>query len=262
MASNLECVGLAVSDREAFKELVESVLPTSEQIGKVGDVAVHRWEDPSGARLVITIRGNEIVDLLPSFAGTDGARLSDLRAVNDEASFATVVNADGETLTKLSAAVEQQHLLSGNTFEGRASIVALGADVSVHADAAAFAASDASLLSPNAEREDRADKPLRMASDSFLSYSVFGPAEEAQPYARLFGTVLRADRRTVVATGQSFIAARVSTIGIEADVCFPDIETIPAQGNIVGGDVFLIASLLGLPEPTAARRSWLPWRRR
>lgn len=278
MASNLECVGLAVADRGLFGGLVESAVADAQLIGVRGDISVYRWQDPSGARLMIATRGREVVDLLPSFAGAPGARLTDVRAVNDDVAVASVVDDSGEVATMLAVELEQRRLLDGTShpITGTASIVALGVNVSVHADGEAFSASDASLLSPGVDPveppahvvEQGMPWPPRMGAESFISYGVFGPPEQAQAYARLNGTVLEARQRTAEATGQSFIAARVRTVGFDVDLCVPATAGVapPQAGNVVGGEVFLVASMPSLVTSAdvgdgPTRRSWLPWRR-
>src|SRR6266498_1298689 len=100
----------------------------------------------------------------------------------------------------------------------------------VHADAAAFDSSVASLLSEPGEDPGEPPPhvverglrwPPRMAAESVISYDVFGAREQAQAYARLNASVLRAEQRTVAATGQRFSAARVRTVGFELDLCLP-----------------------------------------
>lgn len=82
--------------------------------------------------------------------------------------------------------------------------------------------------------------------------AAFGPADQAEAYARLHGTVLQAQRRTVAATGQSFIVARVRTVGFDVDLCLPAAGVeLPQPGNIVGGQVFLVASIPGLVSAAA-----------
>jgi hypothetical protein len=149
----------------------------------------------------------------------------------------------------------------------------LGLEVTVHVDEKAFAASPANLVSS----QDAADAgpppahvvergwpwPPRMSSESFMSYGVFSP-EDPHAHARLHGTVLRAERHTVAHTGQDFISARVRTVGFEADVCLPGSEhpTVPAPGHILGGTVFLAASMEQL-RPVRNRPRWLPpWNKR
>jgi hypothetical protein len=111
--------------------------------------------------------------------------------------------------------------------------------------------------------------PPRMGVESFISYGVFGPLEQAQAYARLHGTVLEAQQRTVAATGQSFIVAWVRTTGFDVDLCMPATAGVepPQPGNVLGGEVFLVASMPGLVTSAMVaggepRRPWLPRRRR
>lgn len=68
MSSDLSCVGLAAASRE-LAELVSAVLPHAVLTGHGGGVDVLRWQDPSGARLVLGVRDRQLLDLLPSFAG-------------------------------------------------------------------------------------------------------------------------------------------------------------------------------------------------
>jgi hypothetical protein len=273
VTSNLACVGLAVADHDALHPLIDSALRTAELIGRRGACELYRWQDPSGARLVITVEDRTVVGFLPSFASRPGARLVEVRAVNEDVVVADVLDEAGEQVTRLAAELEQRRILPAGPVEGPASIVALGIDVTVHASAEAFATSDASVLH---ETEDPGDPPAhfidngwpwppRMAAESFIPYGLFNDGAATQAYARLNGLVLTADVHTVAMTGQRFIAARVRSAGFEADVCMPAGESTgaPAVGSVVAGTVFLVASMPGLPlSPQAcAKRSWLPWRR-
>jgi hypothetical protein len=265
MASNLDCVGLGVTNREDLERLVNGALAEAELLAEVDGAMVLRWQDPSGARMVINVRDRDVLDLVPSYAGHPGAHLANVRAVNEEVAVADVVDEDGEQLTVLAVELEQRRLLALATgpVGGPACVVALGVDVTVHADADAFAASDASLLveagaddppagdPPDHVVERGLSWPPRMAAESVISYGVFG-AQDARAYARLHGTVLHAQRHTVAATGQSFVAARVRTTGFEVDLCLPATEVTSAvqPGNVVGGTVFLVASLDGLTPDT------------
>lgn len=229
MASNLDCVGLGVGDPAGLGRLVDMAVRYAEHLGELAGVSVLRWQDPSGARLVLGMRGTEVVDLLPSYAGAPGARLANVHAVNDDVVIADVLDEDGEQVTMLAAELEQRRLLPAakGAVQGLACVVALGVDVTVWPDEDAFAASDASLVSDDGGDPGEAPAhwveqgwpwPPRMAAESFISYGVFGNPKQAEAYARLNGTVLRAQRKTVVATGQEFVAARVRTVGFEADV--------------------------------------------
>lgn len=261
VASNLSCVGLAVDNSAELDELLDQLHPDLVPLGEAGGVEVLRWEDPSGARLILGVADGTLVDLLPSFAGRPGALLRDVQAANDEVARAAVVDESGEQLTALAVELEQRRLLANchGTVDGPASVIALGLAVSVHADEVAFAASDASLL----DLEQSADStppphfvengwpwPPRVAARSIFSYGVFGEPETAQAYARLAGIVLDAQRRTVTLTGQEFITTRVQSVDFEIDVCLPaDYHTeLPKPGQIIAGEVFLVASMDRIPS--------------
>lgn len=269
MASNFDCLGLGSLGRDGLNALLNRVLPAAEVIGQAGGVVVHRWTDPSGVRLVAGLRDGELVDLLPSFAGVPGAGLAGVRRAGEEMVVADVVDADGQQTTMLAAAAEQVRLLSpaGPPVAGRASLIALGVRVTVHADEDAFAGSGASLLGDDDGSEPPAhfvangwSWPPRMGAESFISYGAFDQ-EDGEPVARLNGIVLAAERRVVAATGDPFSVARVRSVGFETDLCLPGDVPTPAPGNVIGGMVHLIADLpfVSAPAPAAkAKRSW--WR--
>ncbi len=272
VTSNLACIGLRVADDEAMRQLIHAAMEGAESIARRGSLTLYRWQDPSGARLLVWTEGGTVVDLLPSYAAEPGARLARVHMVNEDVAVADVVDQDGQTCTMLAAELEQRRFLPGDAVEGRASIVALGVDVSVHASESAFAASDASLLSDGETTEPPAyvvEKgwpwPPRMAAESFISHGVFDEGAEARAYARLNCVVLAAGVRTSTMTGQRFVAARVRCLGFEAEVCFPaEVGTpIPVPGSIVAGTVFLVASMpdVALPMQVRAHRLRLPRKR-
>lgn len=249
--------------------LLHDVGPDSRSLGRVGGVDVRRWEDPSGARLVYDLRRGKVTGFLPSFAAVPGARLAGIRFAADEVATAGVIDGDGEQVTGMTLELEQHLLLRtrGAPTSGRAAIVALGVDVAVFDDAAAFEGSPASLMSDkDLDPDDPPARyielglawPPRMAAESFMSYGMFAPDDEATAHARLAGTVIESDTRTVIQTGQRFVAARVTSVGFEATVCFPAGETTlpPRPGNIIHGTVFLVGDL-DLPPTAPHRRSRL-----
>jgi hypothetical protein len=274
MASNLECVGLPVVDGAGLADLVKRVLPRARSIGRSGEVDVLRWEDPSGARLVLGIERGELVDLLPSFRGHAGVNLAAVTRANTEVAIAAVVDDAGEQLSAMAVELEQRRFLpaTGDPVSGRVSVVALARSVQIHADEASFSASDASLLDAESAASDppapegtarERRGPARWAAESFVSFGAFDDGPDAEATAWLAGTVLRSERRTVVATGEQFVTARVRTVGGEIDVCLAgsEVPVDPAPGQIIAGHVFLSASMPTLePAATGTRRSsW--WRR-
>lgn len=254
MPSNLECLGLGVADHAELERLLGVAVPAARPLGEIDGISVVRWEDSSGARLVMSVQGEQVLDLLPSYAGIPGARLANIRVANDEVALADVMDEGDEQVTMLALELEQRRLLpAAGVATASATVVALGVDVTVHADGEAFAASDASLLHGGGE-DDGGEAPPhfaergwswppRMAAESFISYGVFGAPEDAQAIARLTGTVRHARRLRVSATGQEFLTARVRTAGFEVDLCLPAGGHDLQPGNVVGGTVFLVGSL-------------------
>ena len=248
MSSNLACVGLAVDDIDQLNDLVRSVLPASRILGRSGSLEVVRWEDPGGSRLVLRLRNGQVEAFLPSFAGSVGVRLAGLVPIHEDVWAASVVDDEGEQQTSIAVEIEQHGLFARRRAASAASLVALGNDVAVFADESAFAASDASRMGGDGEVDTEPPPlvldrgwpwPPRMAPESFISHGVFAEPSDAEARATLFGTVLHAETRTTLATGQTFVVARVRTIGMEVDLCLEGTRfpTTPPVGSIIGGTV-------------------------
>jgi hypothetical protein len=281
MASNLDCLGLGVDSPEAFADLVERIVPLAALVG-IGDDGVEllRWEDPSGARLLLTRGKRGITRVTPSYAGERVVQLGDIHRESDEAAVADVLERqydtkagyttdaderglateDGHTVTRLAVELEELPLLGDTKHAGAANIAALAPDAQFFANAEAFAASDASRLSTGdpGPRPDHYEPdwvwPPRMADESFIPTGMFGTGDEVQPVALLNGTVRYAERRTTMLTGQDFVVARVRTAGFEADVCLPSGTAVPLPGVVVSTEAFLTGSLdITFPAP---RRKW------
>ena len=271
MASNLACVGLSVATETELNELVRAVRPTAVGIGHVAGVEVLRWEDPSGARLVLGLQDGQITSLLPSFAAEHTTRLARLRRANDSVAIAAVVDESGEQLTSLAFEPEQIGLLADDGVDAAlAAITFLGRRVTVHEDSDAFGRSADSLLDPNADPSKPAPAhyverglkwPPRVGHESFISYGVFGEPAHAEAGARFAGVVIDAERRTVQQSGQTFIAATVQTIGIYASVCLSgtEFDAVPRPGQVLAGEVFVVGSVAS-PEQQNQKSRW--WQRR
>lgn len=152
MASNLGCVGLGVSSEDEMADLINRVMPLAEPIGQAAGITLYRWQDPSGARLLLGIdRDDDVTEMLPSFDAAVGARLGSVEFVSDEVASAAVLDEDGEQVTAFTVELEERLLLraAGVPLDGPAAITALGVDVEVFASAEAFSESDASTLSPD-----------------------------------------------------------------------------------------------------------------
>ena len=97
-----------------------------------------RWEDPSGARLVLGLTESDVEDLLPSFAGAPGVSLEGIRRVTDTVFRAAVMDPQGSPVTQMELEFEQCRFLPTSGAAGQASVVALGRMVNVYADAPAW----------------------------------------------------------------------------------------------------------------------------
>jgi hypothetical protein len=270
VVSNLSCIGLGADSGQALHELVTRVLPKSVSLGVKDGVDVRRWEDPSGARLLLGERDGKVRELLPSFAGTPSARLADVAALTPEIVAADVIE-DGEMVSRMAFELEERRFLDPTPPrpEGEVSIVAFGRSVALYADEDAFAQSPDSLVGggdtaaeePPPHFVERGWKwPPRMAAESFISTGLFGsPTAEA----RLYGTVRSAERRIVSETGNEIDVLVVHTVGFDATVCVPArmLGVEPLPGNVLGGSVYLVVSMPSI-LPGGAGRSPAVARRR
>ena len=263
MTSALACVGLAVSDETELRQLVTRAHRAAGETGVFDGVHVGRWEDDSGAALVLGWRSGELLDFIPAYTAGSGGLLADCRLVNDGVAVAKVVDTSGEQLTAMTFAAEQYRELRalGKPVSGPARITVLGVDVQIYPDADAFAASPGSQLDtsagqepPPGYRERGWTWPPRLGAESFISYGVFDPPDQARPHALLSGTVLKAGQRVCALTGQRFTVATVSTAGFAADVCLAASEHPgpPAPGTIISGTVSLCAAFVA-PLPCCSQ---------
>jgi hypothetical protein len=254
LSSDLACVGLGVGTEKEFDDLVRDVGPAATSVGRSGRVEVVRWQDPGGARLVFRMRGGVAESFVPSFAGSPGVRLGTLQRLNDDVWSAAVADESGDQLTSAAFELEEGGLVDEGHPPETATMVALGRSITIHTDEAAFKASQESAIDdgmeantePPADFVKRGLKwPMSMAAESFISAEVFGASAETQATALMNGIVLRAERRTTTQTGQTFVVARVRCIGMELDLCLAGIDhpDVPEPGQVIGGMVFLVASL-------------------
>jgi hypothetical protein len=267
MASNLACIGLSFEDRQDLESLIALILPLAEPFGRADGVDLLRWEDPnSGARLVMGVHGGTVVELIPSLASPPSTRLAAVQRANDDVTLAAVVDGHGEQMTILTFELEQRRLLRGRAIKtGMAALVGFGQGMSVHLDAAAFAASPDSLVfkvsdpgeAPELFDEEGWEWPPRFGAESFLSPG-FADPEHADAGALLTGTVLSSERRTNERSGQAFIVTHVRTSGFECAVCLSVDEhpREPHPGEVLSGLVSMVGSMPSLEEPPRTRRWW------
>ncbi|WP_410599473.1 hypothetical protein [Amycolatopsis sp. lyj-90] len=260
MSSHFEAIGIGVTGQDEFGEKVVSLIGAGTARQITTKISEHVWTDPSGARLVAQIRNREIEFLLPCLAGTTSAvPVRDVRLVDDETVMLELLDGvDGEMVCPVAVELEDRAVLahSGGRLEsGSLVLAALAEEVTVHADAEAYFAS-------------QDDDGPKFAADFFIPSGTFSLAERSpnqtpSAHALFAGEVIEVATPVNTFTGKAFHRIRVRTIAkIELDVAIAttDLEHPPARGNIVTGTFFLTGSL-GL-EPTESaenpskRRRW------
>jgi len=242
-SSTLATIGLGTGSEDDFRRLVMEASKRAQQNDTVGNVRVQRWEDESGAAIVLAWRAGkpnspqrspQLVGFIPAFAAMSEVRLTQCHPVREPITVANILDGDGEHVTALAADLEQyrQLIAAGRPVDGTARLTALGLAVQVHADEDAF---HAARKGPN-DATDPAD---------FVPFGAFTEPAKAQPHARLTGTVVKAERRINRLTGQEFTVAVTRTAGFDADVCLSATEhpDLPAPGAIITGGVSLSVRL-------------------
>jgi hypothetical protein len=182
--------------------------------------------------------------------------------LNDDVAMATVVDEQGEPLTSMAVEIEERRLLPlGKSLDGVATIVALGTSVSIYGSSEEFGESDDSLFLGTEDAEHwrlHPDEPpanyvagglqwpRRIGAESFGTYATFLDPGHAQASALMSGTVLSAERRTVIQTGQEIVIAEVRTAGgLVVTVCLEGAahSGLPPIGGIISGTVNMVASM-------------------
>ena len=256
MSSTLGCIGMAVDDVDALDALVARLLPDARVVARAAGLQARRWIDPSGASVTMTLQqqdaagdddgedGGVLVDLVPSYvdaAGAGGVRVGVL-VPHGATLAADLVDAEGETITRVACDLAQS-IVAEVSAPRDARITALGLQVTVHDDADAFARSDESILGT----PEPGEAPKRFATESLLSYGLFGDPDTAEPRAFLSGTVLASvSHRTEVE--QEFHAVRISTVGGTMTLCLAAEEhpEPPTPGTVVAGICYLVLDVPGL----------------
>ncbi|SEC47842.1 hypothetical protein SAMN04489729_1672 [Amycolatopsis lurida] len=256
VSSHFEAIGIGVTSEDEFRERVVSLIGagTARQIDK--KISEHVWTDSSGARLVAQVRKGEIDFLLPCLAGTAPAvSVSGVRLVDDETAMLDLLDGDGEMVCPVAVELEDRAVLAqagGRLESGSLVLAALAEDITVHADADAYEAS---------QDEDG----LKFAADHFIPSGTFAledpsPGWAPSAHALFAGEVVEVATPVNTVTGEAFHRIRVRTIAaIELDVAIAttDLERPPARGNIVTGTFFLTGSLgLQPADATEKRRRW------
>ncbi|RSN32205.1 hypothetical protein DL990_20000 [Amycolatopsis sp. WAC 01416] len=257
VSSHFEAIGIGFTDQDEFGEKVISLVGMGETRQIAAKLSEHVGTDASGARLVAQVRDRGIEYLLPCLAGTTPAvPVRDVRLVDDETATLDLLDGvEGEMVCPIAVELEDRAVLAdagGQLETGSLVLAALAEDVTVHADAEAYYAS-------------QGDDGPKFAADHFIPSGTFALAEPASDWtpsahALFAGVVIEAETPVNTVTGAAFHRIRVRTIAaIEVDVAIAttDLEEPPARGNIVTGTFFLTGRLGLQPSGTTEkRRRW------
>jgi hypothetical protein len=237
MATHLGCIGLGTGGEQDFQRLVAEASKEAQQQEVVRDVRVRRWEDGSGAVVVLGWRGGQLISFMPSFAAASEVRLANCHPVREPVTIAEVQERDGTPITALAAEIEQyrQLVAGGRPAGGMARIAAFGLRVKLYDDEQAF------LAAPKGPHD-------ASAPADFEPFGAFAEPAQAQAHARLTGTVIKAERRFSWFTSDPFTVAVTRTAGFEVDLCLAGDEhpDVPAPGTVVTGIVSLSVSVPNL----------------
>lgn len=216
-----------------FRAIFAAVQPETTSEG----TELYRWEDPSGARMTIERDGDEVISVIPSFAVSSTVAAGRAHLVGRRVVQVEVLDETPEGPPFMTFELErpQDFAARAAADSGDMFLTTFGTDVIFYENAASFSSSDDSLLI-----EDGSDPDLpRIGAESYLSFGGAGGV--------LHGTVLSARVLTNVLTGQPFATVTVRSAGFSLEVCLPWSADMPAPsvGSLIGGDVYLIATLPG-----------------
>ncbi|WP_370250592.1 hypothetical protein [Nocardioides sp.] len=270
MPGTLACIGVDLADPQALTDLLDPWLAQVEPsaVGASG-IETTVLRDASGAMLSVTTAGEDIIDLVPSFAGPLGVRLGGV-GPSGQYLLGDVEDDEGQVLTRVCFDSPQRLFVPRAHVRSIAgSMTLLAGTAAVHADAEAFTASEASLLGP---AEDGGE--VRLQVPSLIAYGMFtlvADGEEApdpeqvaadvDPRCRLVGTVVEAEQPVHSRTGQSFHAITVQTLGMKLVVCGPAslLPESPPVGAVIEARGLLVgdAPVLWKIRPPKERRGLL-----
>jgi len=262
VVGHFEAIGIRVTGEDEFAERVVSLVNAGTARRIAPKISEHVWTDPSGARLVAQVRNGSVEYLLPSLAATTPAvPVRNVRLVDDETAMLDLLDdVDGQLVCPVAVELEDRAVLahSGGRLEsGSLVLAALAEEVTVHADAEAYSAS-------------QDDDGPQFAADHFIPSGTFSLAEPSpgwvpSAHALFAGEVIEAETPVNTVTGTAFHRIRVRTIdAIELDVAIATTEVgqPPARGNVVTGTFFLTGRLGLQPTGDADSRKRRRWFRR
>ncbi len=253
MPSHFSIIGFALESQEQLVTLARRVCAVAEPI-RCGERRYLRWRGGSGEELWIQVNEDgALIGMNPHFSGKSALRVGLTRLVRRhddtalDGAFHAWVDPDGPdpesgvypfvfdcpdfavpARLRLPAVVTVQ-------------ITAFAHEVTVHASAAAHAAS-------------QAGQEGKLASRSFIPSGLFGPdmarVEPPEAFAILTGHVLESAAKENAVTGSPFHWALVDTYGGVYDVVIdPRIAPeLPRAGSVISGTFWLSGRVVAYPN--------------
>jgi hypothetical protein len=245
LASHFGSIGFVFPDKDAFAATVVELAGAGTAHPVDEHHTDHVWTDASGARVVVLACDGSIQELLPCLdAAAAPIRVAHVEMLDDEVARADLLTEDGSDICPLLVEVEDRALLArlGKVAQGWLRLAGLAEEISVHADAEAYYASQ------------DGDGP-GFSADHLIPAGMFGP--EPRAHAILAAEVLDAESRTNTMTGTPFHWLRLRGIaGIEFDVAVSSgaLDALPQVGNVVSGSFFMTGRL-GLDYPDGVQQA-------
>jgi hypothetical protein len=254
MASHYSSLGMSIESEAELIAFAEAVGPLAEGV-VCNEGTYFHWHDASGAELWLQVnRDNEFLGMLPHFAGESRliVRLVSRIHTSDrspmDGSFYGWIDSVGaiEDTEPAEESGLYPFVFDSPEFARLAplelpitlpmQIAAIAHEIEIHADEAAFAASQTG--------------EVKLEPRSFIPSGLYHPdgTEATLPEARaiITGRVLKGERRLNTYTNQAFYTALLETYGGEYDVAIDTslLSSVPQPGNILSGSFWLTGRVI------------------
>lgn len=261
MGSHLGAIGLP-STENGFNESVTAIMSRAERLGATaeGRVEVYAYQDPSGSRATVTLEERRVACLTPTFAPATAlavriGSLADDACPYERPLMVELLDEGGEELLPLAVAIEDLGALDRvPEGEGRLEVVALGEQITLYADEAAYRSSGtpmavaslipSGLFAPGVVQPDR------------------GEPSQVAPRILMSGTVEAAELRRHSLFDLPFVVCRVASYGAEWTACLDPADLggaadphVPEVGSIISGQFYVSGRLLRNAPRVALERS-------
>lgn len=241
-----DCIGLPLDGGPAVAGFLQERWPLPGVETPDAGSFTARWSDPSGAKLTVSLDAAGGMDVVPGFEGRTAIRVGRVTAQPEaqDTVVADVVDADGETVTRFTALLDEMRFVASAPDEPVACVLTgLVRELRSYPDQAAFEDSADSWLGGEPNDADG----LRLGPQSFIPVGMFH-GEPWDPMALVTAVVVEAERKVNAASGAAFHAARVTTLDdVAVHLCWPEgFAPLPSPGDVVYAEAYLTASIPSL----------------